>query len=426
MALAKGSPAVDAADGTVTLISDQRGQERPVGQGYDVGSFELCLEGPLDNPCIIFNGFKDTDPTLSMQVSPAGAGTTTPAVGDHKETAGTIVVIEAHPDSTHRFLSWTGSVTNPSSPLTTVVMSGDQQVTANFEPLPDFTLSSISPLSIVVGSSGSTPVTVNANATFNQSVVLSTLGPPVGSTGTFNPASVTPAFGASAGSQLTLALGPGVLPGPYSFNVVGTSGTLVHSTPVSLTVVVSPAGVAQVISTLGPGCIDSAGVANAFTAKLAQAQAALNAGDYQTAINLLTALLHQLQAQAGKHLHTQCTDSNGNTIYPVQLLTEEVTDILKSLGVNLKADPIMGTLVNSSNVEVVGATISIMSSSRTIIAATTDATGFYVFPNITTLKLGTYYTVKVTLPKGYKLSTPSSQVFKWSATTVSLPNFILR
>src|SRR5262249_55147636 len=137
-----------------------------------------------------------------------------------------------------------------------------------------------------------------------------------------------------------------------------------------------------------------------------------------------TALLHELQAQAGKHLHTQCTDSNGNPIYPVQLLIEEVTDILKSLGVNLKADPIMGTLVNSSNVEVVGATISIMSAGKTVLSATTDATGFYVFPNITALKLGTYYTVKVTLPKGYKLSTPSSQVFKWSATTVSLPNFI--
>jgi hypothetical protein len=318
-------------------------------------------------------------------------------------------------------------VTDTTQPSTTIIMNQDETVTANFEVLPDFTLSPISALTLPVGSSGSRTVTVNANATFNQTVALTGSGHPTGSTLSFNPGSVTPALGGSASSQLTVALGPSVLPGSYTVNVTGTSGFLTHFAPLSLSVVASPAGVSQVITTLGSlGCIDSAGVVNAFKAKLAQAQSAIDSGDYQTAINLLSALLQQLQAQAGKHLHTSCTDANGITFDPVQTLIQQVTAILTALGSNLKANPITGTLVNSSNVEVAGATINIMSSSRTIVAATTDATGFYVFPRITALKLGTDYTVKVTLPRGYKLSTPSAQIFKWNASMVTLPKFVVK
>src|SRR4030095_7162643 len=173
-------------------------------------------------------------------------------------------------------------------------------------------------------------------------------------------------------------------------------------------------------------CIDSAGVVNAFKAKLAQAQAAIDAGDYQTAINLLTALLQKLQAQAGKHLKIECTDANGNPFDPVQTLIEQVTGILTALGVNLRANPVMGSLVNSSNAEGAGATITITTGSKTVLSAATDATGFYVFPKVGALKLGIDYTVKVSLPKGYKLSTPSSQTFKWNATMVTLPKFVIK
>ena len=124
-----------------------------------------------------------------------------------------------------------------------------------------------------------------------------------------------------------------MLPGSYAVSVVGTSGALTHSTPLNLSVVVSPAGVSQVIGTLVTlGCIDNAGVGNAFSVKLAQAQAAINAGDIQTAINLLTALLQQLNAQAGKHLKTSCTDSNGVQFDPVQVLINDVTTLLAALG----------------------------------------------------------------------------------------------
>jgi len=426
MALPNSSPAVDTADAGYSLPTDQRGQERPRMGGYDIGAFELCLEGPEKSPCLIVNDIGD-GVYLTMQVSPEGTGTTVPSVGAHREPLNSVILISATPNPGYRFVNWTGNVTDTTQPSTTIIMNQDETVTANFEVLPDFTLSPISALTLPVGSSGSRTVTVNANATFNQTVALTGSGHPTGSTLSFNPGSVTPALGGSASSQLTVALGPSVLPGSYTVNVTGTSGFLTHFAPLSLSVVASPAGVSQVITTLGSlGCIDSAGVVNAFKAKLAQAQSAIDSGDYQTAINLLSALLQQLQAQAGKHLHTSCTDANGITFDPVQTLIQQVTAILTALGSNLKANPITGTLVNSSNVEVAGATINIMSSSRTIVAATTDATGFYVFPRITALKLGTDYTVKVTLPRGYKLSTPSAQIFKWNASMVTLPKFVVK
>ena len=426
MAISQASPVFNAADSSVALPSDQRGQERPRMGGFDIGAFELCLEGPEESPCLIVNDVGD-GVNLTMQVSPEGSGTTVPSVGVHREPLNSVTLISATPNPGYRFLNWTGNVTDPSNPATSIIMNTDQVVTANFELLPDFTMSPISPLTLPVGISGSRTVTVNANATFNQTVTLNGSGQPIGSTLSFNPSSVTPALGSSASSQLNVSLGPSVLPGSYTVDVVGTSGALTHSTPLSLSVVASPAGVSQVVGTLVTlGCIDSAGVGNAFTVKLAQAQAAITAGDYQTAINILTALLQQLQAQAGKHLHTTCTDANGVQFDPVQVLIDDVTAILTALGANLKANPVMGFLMKSSLSEMAGATVSIMSSTKSVVAsATTDVTGFFFFAKTGGLKIGSDYTVKVTLPKGYKTSMPASQTFRWGATTIKLANFVV-
>jgi hypothetical protein len=113
----------------------------------------------------------------------------------------------------------------------------------------------------------------------------------------------------------------------------------------------------------------------------------------------------------------------------VTVLIDHVTKLLQSLGVNanLKPNPVMGSVANSSNLEIAGATITLLNSSRTIVAAaTTDATGFYVFSKTSTLKLGADYTVKVTLPKGYKDALPASQTFQWNATMKTLTKFVLK
>lgn len=75
-------------------------------------------------------GVPDTLYTLTMQVN--GCGTTTPAVGPHIYYHNQVVSIFADPCPGWEFCGWTGDVANPSSPTTTVTMSSDKTVTANF------------------------------------------------------------------------------------------------------------------------------------------------------------------------------------------------------------------------------------------------------------------------------------------------------
>ncbi len=68
---------------------------------------------------------------LSMAVSPAGAGTTDPAVGTHTYDYGDVVPIDATPATGWQFHHWEGDVTGSSNP-DTVTMTGDKSVTAVF------------------------------------------------------------------------------------------------------------------------------------------------------------------------------------------------------------------------------------------------------------------------------------------------------
>ena len=53
------------------------------------------------------------------------------------------------------------------------------------------------------------------------------------------------------------------------------------------------------------GFIDNQGVTNSLLAKLDAAQAAQDRGQTETAINLLGAFIHEVQAQAGKHIEQE-------------------------------------------------------------------------------------------------------------------------
>jgi hypothetical protein len=107
-------------------------------------------------------------------------------------------------------------------------------------------------------------------------------------------------------------------------------------------------------------------------------------------------------------------------------LITDAQSLQATLGTQVKANPIVGAVVNSSNVGVSGAMVNLLSSPKTVIAtATTDAVGFYYFAGTSGLTPGANYTVNVTLPKGYKTSTPASQTFTWSASPVKLASFAL-
>ena len=69
--------------------------------------------------------------TLTIEVSPAGSGTTDPAAGTHSYAAGTSVPLTATAASGYDFSHWSGDASGTSS-TTTVIMNADKSVTANF------------------------------------------------------------------------------------------------------------------------------------------------------------------------------------------------------------------------------------------------------------------------------------------------------
>jgi hypothetical protein len=67
--------------------------------------------------------------------------------------------------------------------------------------------------------------------------------------------------------------------------------------------------------------IDNAGIANSLTSKIEAAQAAANAGQNQTAINILNAYGNELNAQAGQQI----------TGIAPQVLQEDVNSLISQL-----------------------------------------------------------------------------------------------
>jgi hypothetical protein len=187
-------------------------------------------------------------------------------------------------------------------------------------------------LTIPVGASGASKITIGSLGGFSFPVSLTVTGAPAGVSATFLPISVTPLGGDSASSMLTVSLGPSVTPKTFLLTASAAYGSLTRSTPLSVSIVATPASTSNVISQiLKAGCIDNAGIANALTSKLAAAQAYMSAGDTQEAIDVLNALLHQVQAQSGKHILTSCT-IGGVSFNPVAALHNDVQSIVSTLG----------------------------------------------------------------------------------------------
>ncbi len=108
---------------------------------------------------------------------------------------------------------------------------------------PDFSIAaSPSSLTIVQGASGTSTVTVTSVSGFGSAVGLSCSGLPAGVTCGFSPASVTPPANGSTTSALTVSVSSSAAAGGYSLQVDGTSGSLSHGAPISLTVTPSGGG----------------------------------------------------------------------------------------------------------------------------------------------------------------------------------------
>jgi hypothetical protein len=204
-----------------------------------------------------------------------------------------------------------------------------------FAPPPptDFSLSPISPITVSTGGSASSSVSVNSINGSSPPVALSVSAPPAGVLASFTTNPVTPPSGGSASSALNVSAGPSVTPSTFTLTVTGSSGSVTHSTTVTVTVTADSSSITNVIGNLpSAGCIDNSGIGNALTSKLSAAQAAISAGNIQTAINILTALKSQLQAQSAKHIATSCT-IGGVTFNPVTVLLIDVQSLIDNLKV---------------------------------------------------------------------------------------------
>ncbi len=101
----------------------------------------------------------------------------------------------------------------------------------------DFTLTA-TPSSQTANASGTASYTATASSSggFAGNVSLSVSGLPAGATGSFNPASVA----GSGSSALSVSTNSTTPLGTYALTITGTSGSLVHSTTVTLVVTAAP------------------------------------------------------------------------------------------------------------------------------------------------------------------------------------------
>jgi hypothetical protein len=288
----------------------------------------------------------------------------------------------------------------------------------------DFNLGAISPMTIAAGGSNSANISVNPINGFTSAVNLSVTGQSAGVTASLTPSQVTPSGGNPATSILNVTLPDFITPTNFTLTVTGTSGSLSHSATANVTVTATTNSVGNLIGDLlNAGCIDNAGIGNALTSKLAAAQ---SAGNAQTAINTLTALKNQINAQAGKHIATSCMLA-GVAINPVTALLLDVQGLIDSLRVGLLGDPISGYVVDMNGVGVPGATVSILDGGgMTVATATTDITGFYFFATTNVLNPQTSYTVAVTgLPATFTNFPVASPAFAWTGGGMMIGNFVL-
>ncbi len=125
----------------------------------------------MDGDKVVNALFTHDEYTLTMAV--AGSGDTTPAVGEHSCFDGEVVDISASPAEGWHFDNWTGAVADPASAATSVTVSENTTVTANFSRM-EYTLT------MAVTGSGDTTPAVSEHGYHNGDVVTISASPAEG------------------------------------------------------------------------------------------------------------------------------------------------------------------------------------------------------------------------------------------------------
>jgi hypothetical protein len=180
------------------------------------------------------NGFNSAT-TLSATGLPSGvtaAFSTNPVTPPANGSATSTLTLTASSSATTGTATVTvNGVSGSTTHSTTITL------TVNAAATPNFTIGA-SPSSVTVtqGGNGTSTITITSQNSFSSATTLSTSGLPSGVTAAFSTNPVTPPANGSATSTLTLTASATATVGTATVTVTGTSGSLVHSTTISLTV----------------------------------------------------------------------------------------------------------------------------------------------------------------------------------------------
>jgi hypothetical protein len=180
------------------------------------------------------NGFTSAT-TLSASGLPAGVTasfSTNPVTPPANGNATSTLTVTASSTATTGTATVTITGTSGSTTHSTTI-----NLTVNTSAQPNFTIgASPSSVSVTQGGNGTSTITITSQNNFNSATTLSASGLPTGVTASFSTDPVTPPANGSVSSTLTLTASATATTGAATVTVAGTSGSLTHSTTISLTV----------------------------------------------------------------------------------------------------------------------------------------------------------------------------------------------
>jgi hypothetical protein len=151
---------------------------------------------------------------------------------------GVTASFSANPATATSILTLTASATAKQETATVTItgtsgsLSASTTITLTVNPLGNFTFLPASPekVTVALGSSGSSTMTINPTNGFDQEVTLSASGLPSGVTASFSPNPAT------STSTLTLTASGSAAIGKSTITIIGTFGSMSHKTWVTLAV----------------------------------------------------------------------------------------------------------------------------------------------------------------------------------------------
>jgi len=180
------------------------------------------------------NGFNSAT-TLSASGLPSGvtaAFSTNPVTPPANGSATSTLTLTASSTATTGTVNVTITGTSGSTTHSTTI-----SLTVNTAAQANFTIgASPSSVSVTQGGTGTSTITITSQNSFSSATTLTAAGLPTGVTAAFSTNPVTPPANGSATSTLTLTASATATTGTATVTVTGTSGTLTHSTTISLTV----------------------------------------------------------------------------------------------------------------------------------------------------------------------------------------------